>query len=444
MSFPDSFDFFLSEYSTVVKKKILLAVSGGIDSVVLTHLFYKSNLNFAIAHCNFHLRGKESDGDQSFVANLANDLKIKFFTTDFNTEEYVNKHKVSTQIAARELRYEWFDKIKTDHHFDYIATAHHANDQAETILFNLTKGSGIKGIRGILPVRGHIIRPLLFTSKKEIESYATKNQLVWREDNSNSLIKYKRNLIRHKVIPVLENINPAFINHINFTTERLKLTEELLETHIRKFKESYIRLNKFGGISFSMNELHKKATPLLLLNELLKEYGYQYKQVKQLFTDMGKQSGKVYSSHSHELLVDREELILKPIEKEVSVNEFEIHEDVKEINRSYLNLKCDLISFTSSDQISKQKNILTVDASLISFPLTIREWRIGDYFIPFGMRGRKKVSDFLIDQKLNLFDKKTVKVLCSDSKIVWVIGMRADNRFKVSSKTKKIYIVEVI
>ena len=444
MSLVNSFNYFFGEHQFIKSGKILLAVSGGIDSVVLAKLLKEFTLNFSIVHCNFQLRGKDSDEDEFFVENMATQYEVPFYIKKFDTISYAKERGISTQIAARELRYEWFEKLANKHNFQFIATAHHANDQLETIVFNLTKGTGIKGLRGILPINGNIIRPLIYAKKEEIEQYALEKKLKWRDDISNQSLKYKRNLIRHKVIPVLEKINPSLISNLHFTTERLADTAFLLKNNCEEFLQKYSLKTSNNEVQINLTPLKKSPIKNLILSEILSSYGFNYRQAKQIALNLNGQTGKVYKSIHYELLINRKFLILRPISQLTKLHEVEISENTQEIEFSDVTLKCANIDFSSIKDLVFKPNRLFVDISLISFPLIVRYWQPGDSFMPFGMKGRKKISDFLTDKKLSIFEKQTVKVLCSENIIVWVIGLRPDNRFRVTDKTKKIYSVEVI
>ncbi len=444
MSLLNSIEYFFEEHQFIKDEKILLAVSGGIDSVVLASLLNQFAMDFAITHCNFQLRGKDSDEDESLVKDLAIKYAVPIFTKKFDTVNYAKGKGISTQIAARELRYEWFRKLANEHGFKFIATGHHANDQLETIIFNLTKGTGIKGLRGILPINGNIIRPLIYAKKEEIEQYASEKSLKWRDDISNQSLKYKRNLLRHKVIPVLEQINPSLVSNLHFTTERLAETAYLVKSTCKEFNQKNIRKTKDGAFEIDLMALQNSAFKNLILSEILTPYDFNFRQTRQVVNNLNAQVGKIYKSRSHELLINRKSLIVRPISEKPKWQQVEIKEDTKEIKFSNLTLECNFIDKPSTNNLVFKPNKLYLDAALIAFPLIVRYWKSGDSFIPFGMQGNKKVSDFLTDKKLSIFEKQSVKVLCYENTIVWVIGLRPDNRFRVTDKTKKIYTVEAI
>ena len=422
--------------------KILLAVSGGIDSVVMAKLFYDSNYWFEIAHCNFQLRGKDSELDELFVAKIAQKYNVNFHTTKFNTQYYADNKHLSIQIAARKLRYDWFNKLKGKNNFEFVATAHHANDQLETMLFNLSKGTGLSGLRGIPVNKNGYVRPMIFASKKEILSFAEDHKLTWREDSSNISVKYKRNLIRRKVVPVLEQINPALIKQLIFTTERLEAAENVLKDLFVKFKEKSIQICINGELRISINDLLNTPSPLLVLDELLKSYGFVYKQTRQILSQLNQESGKMFLSNTHVLLIDRSYLILREI-RFIPNEIVEIQENTKEIKISNLTLQIEKVNATKDYKFPRDKNIGCFDHNLLKFPLKIRKWEEGDFFIPIGMKGKKKVSNFLTDIKLNLFEKQNIYVLCSGEQIIWIIGYRPDDRFKITDYTKILYKVEI-
>lgn len=417
------------------QKKLLLAVSGGLDSMVLLHLFQELSYDIAIAHCNFQLRGVESFGDQKFVQDYAEANKIPIFVTQFDTEAFAKDYKLSTQVAARELRYNWFYELLETEKFDYILTAHHADDNLETFLINLTRGTGLEGLTGIPVQNDRVIRPLLFLSRQEIENYAKANNIQWREDSSNASDKYVRNKIRHHLIPVLKELNPHFM------TSFLK-TEGYLQESLAMVEDAAIMIYQQvaseveNQIHFNLNKLLQLPNYQSYLYQWLKEYGFT--AWEDIYDLVDSQSGKQVFAVDFRLLKDRDSLILSPVEDiEVEV-EFLVNENETEVNIP-LNM-----TFCKAADISVATNkTIFVDADQLVFPLVIRKWRAGDAFLPFGMDGKsKKVSKLFKDEKLSLIEKENTWLLCSKNQIVWVIGIRADHRFKTSNTTKNILRIE--
>ncbi len=391
----------------LLNKKLLIAISGGIDSVVLTHLFYRLNFNFSLAHCNFKLRNKESNLDEEFVKKLGKKLNIETFTTSFNTNEYSKKNKTSTQISARELRYNWFNKLVENHNFDYIITAHHADDNLETFLINLTRGTGLKGLTGIPQINGNIIRPLLLFSREKIENYAIKNNITWREDLSNSETKYIRNKIRHKIVPELKKINPELLDSFEKTINNLKQSEEIIKNEIDKISKEIIT-KKNDILEFNIKKIQQLQNPKIYLYELLKNYGFT--EWSNVYDLLSAQSGKILLSNEYQLLKNREVLILSKINNNSQNNEFSFSINEKEIINP-INLK---IENTTETQ-SSNKNSILIDKDLINTNLTIRKWQEGDVFYPIGLNGKKKISKYFKDEKLSLIDKKNTWLLCNNN-----------------------------
>lgn len=415
----------------LTKSKCLIAVSGGIDSVVLTHLCQKLNFNIALAHCNFNLRGKESDADEDFILQLAEDFNLEVFIESFETEEYVKTNKLSTQMAARELRYNWFNELAEQLKFDYILTAHHADDNLETFLINLSRGTGLDGLLGIPEINGNIIRPLLKFSREDIHIYAKENKLKWREDSSNASTKYLRNQLRLEVIPKLKEINPDFLHNFNKTQQYLQDAKELIEDRIDEVSNNVINEVSEHKIQFKISEIQKLNNPKAYLYELLKDYGFtEWDDVHSL---LGAQSGKQIFSSSYRLIKDRDYLILSEITSEgqriITISEKE----------SAVKTTIGILNFKTVKQINdSNESTIFVDKTLLKYPLTVRNWQEGDYFYPFGMKGKKKLSKYFKDEKLSLFDKENIELLCSKNDIIWIIGRRADDRFKVSENTNQI------
>lgn len=423
---------FLSE------NRILLAVSGGIDSVVMCELFHLSNFKFAIAHCNFQMRGKDSDSDEKFVKELAEKYKVKCFSKKFNTKKYAAEKKISVQMAARELRYEWFEKIRNENRLDYISIATQKNDEIETALLNFTRGTGISGLHGIFPKRGNIIRPLLFATRKEILEFAAEKKLRWREDKSNLSEHYLRNKIRHKIIPVLKEINPNLEQSFSETIEKIREAEEVFHQQIEDKKKEIFK-------NEHCIEIHKllQLSPLkTYLFEFLKPYNFNETVVEKIISSLKKQSGKKFFSETHFIIKDRKYLLINAdrVSNTVNIGEEIIYENTKRIN-SPLRLKFQ-IADKKDFKLIKDEKFAFLDYEKLKFPLVLRQWKSGDWFIPFGMKGKKKISDFLIDEKISLAEKEKIFVLVSFGKIIWVAGKRIDENFKVTEKTKKIFIAE--
>ncbi|MFC2127675.1 tRNA lysidine(34) synthetase TilS [Bacteroidota bacterium] len=413
---------------------LLIAVSGGIDSVVLTHLIHKVNTNCTIAHCNFNLRGKDSDADEEFVKKLGSILSIPVITIRFDTLKYAEENNLSIQMAARELRYNWFEKIIQNNNCKYILTAHHKDDALETFLINFTRGTGLDGLTGIPEVNGNIIRPLLTFSREEVLQYAAENTIEWREDKSNSSTKYFRNKIRHTIVPVLKELNPNLLKSFDKTTQNLSESKLLIEDRINSLKKHFSQIDNKGNLTISTKELLKLTNPKAYLYELLKPYGFT---AGEDVVDLLKaQSGKQLFSKTHRLIKDRDELILTTFKGE-SKAEYLIQEATNIIENP-IGLKLSDVA-TSTHQ---NPQIVFIDKSLLKFPLILRKWENGDYFHPIGMQGKKKLSKYFKDEKLSLLEKENTWLLCNNDEIIWVIGQRLDNRYKTTSKTKHILKIE--
>lgn len=436
----------LQEFKTHIEKNFpfllensfLIAVSGGIDSVVLTHLCKDLKLDFAICHCNFQLRGVESDEDEVFVKNLAKKFKKECFTTSFDTEKYTQEQKTSIQIAARELRYNWFYELLKKTDYQYVLTAHNANDNLETFLINLARGSGLEGFTGIPPINQKSIRPLLPFSRDEIMIHAIKKRIEWREDKSNKNIKYVRNKVRHQVVTVLKEINPNLLQSFQNTLTFLNQSQDLIDEYVsEKSKEVVKKIDK-NYLSINITSLEKLKNHQGFLYQFLKNYGFtEWNDVTNL---LSAQTGKQVFSKTHRLLKNRDQLILSSIQKDQkSEKTYHINDENSELTDPFC------LSFKKTDQIkSLHKNEIVVDKDLLKFPLTIRKWEYGDYFYPLGMKGSKKISQFFKDQKLSLLDKERVWLLINaDNKIIWVIKMRQDKRFYVNSNTSSKLLISI-
>ncbi|MDA9087169.1 tRNA lysidine(34) synthetase TilS [Polaribacter sp.] len=419
-------------------KKLLIAISGGIDSVVLTHLLSVLNFNISLAHCNFNLRNTASDLDTVFVKELAEKLQIKCFTTSFQTAKIAKENKESTQITARNLRYTWFQETLQAHHFDFVLTAHHADDNLETFLINLTRGSGLDGFTGIPEVNGNIIRPLLKFSRNEIESFAKENGILWREDQSNASTKYVRNKIRHKILPVLKEINPSLLETFSKTIEHLKESAQIIDDSIEKISKNVV-LKENGIAKFKVDKLQQLSNPKAYLYQLLKTYNFS--EFNDIYNLLSAQSGKQVFSKTHVLLKDRDVLILS---KRENLSEDQKAQEVTfsiSKNTAKITTPVHLTLEEVTEQSIQNKNTIYVSKESLKHPLIIRKWENGDYFYPAGMQGKKKLSKYFKDEKLSLLEKQNTWLLCSaDDSIIWIIGMRKDNRFKIETKTSKTYL----
>ncbi len=418
--------------------KLLIAISGGIDSVVLTHLCKKTDLNIALAHCNFNLRDEESDKDEDFVLELAEQLDLEVFTQNFGTEDYAKKNKLSIQMAARELRYNWFQELAEQLMFDYILTAHHADDNLETFLINFTRGTGLNGLTGIPMINDNVIRPLLSFSRNDIESYAIENQIRWREDSSNSSRKYLRNKLRHEVVPILKEINPQLLDSFQSTLYNLNDTADIVEESLKTVSKRALVNNDGKSITYKVSEFKKVKNPKAYLFEMFKHYGFtEWNDVLNL---LDAETGKYVTSYTHRLIKHRELLVLTSLEQ----NEYEpVSLNALEVQSGKVKTPFGILFFDEADALNdNSKNCIYVDKEKLVFPLELRIWKSGDVFYPLGMKGKKKLSKYLKDEKLSLVEKEQIWVLTSDNDIVWVLGMRADNRFKVTDNTKQILKIE--
>ncbi len=420
-------------------QKVLLAVSGGIDSMVLLHLFEKSKFDYGVVHCNFQLRGSESDMDEEFVRQQVLIHGLPFFSTCFDTEDYARVNGISIEMAARELRYNYFEKIRTENNYDFIATAHHQDDLLETFFLNLSRKTGIRGLTGIKEKTGHIIRPLLFVSRREIEDFARTQFIGFREDHTNSEVIYQRNFIRHRILPVFSELNPAFKNNLSETIENLRDAEDVFSFFMQKEKN---RVTSVAGdeVSVSIENLLQFAFPKVLLFEILTPYNFNANVIQQVFISLENLPGKQFFSKTHRLVKDREHLFLTPL-SEPENRIFYIEKDDMELFAPF-----DLaIEKVQADhfEIVKSSKIACLDMDTLEFPLLIRKWQQGDYFQPLGMSGFKKLSDFLIDEKIPVHKKENTWLLCSGQKVVWIIGHRIDDRFKITQETRQVFKIEI-
>ncbi|MEJ8756207.1 tRNA lysidine(34) synthetase TilS [Pontibacter sp. H259] len=417
------------------ESKILAAVSGGIDSVVLCEVLHKLKYTFAIAHCNFGLRAEDAEADQVFVRKLAKKYDVPFFTENFNTKAFAEQEKLSIQMAARTLRYQWFEQVREQEGYDYIATAHHSNDTTETILLHLTKGTGIAGLHGIPAKNGNIIRPMLSVTKDDIFEFVTERKLIWREDVSNETTKYQRNKIRHELIPILKEINPNLEETMQHTAERVSHAESIVAAYIDNLRSQSIKEAE-DATYISLVPLQNATGLPVVLHELLRPFNFSYSVVLELVEALEGISGKQFDSPTHTLVKDRDQLVITPRNLS-SFGSIVINEGDTQVEAGnlYFNIK-----YIDGDKykLNTKQHIAALDAEQLKFPLKLRGWQEGDWFVPLGMNGKKKISDFLIDKKVPANLKSQTLVLVSDQSIAWIVNQRLDNRFKVTDKTQKV------
>jgi tRNA(Ile)-lysidine synthase len=437
------------------KDKLLLAVSGGVDSVVLCELCKQAGYDFAIAHCNFQLRGEESERDEKFVRGLGEKYDVEVIVKKFDRLEFAKQKNMGTQEAARFMRYIWFLNISaekmqlnTGWHITinpdnpkwWVATAHQLNDNIETLLMNFFKGTGIKGLKGIsktgdmmLP---NLIRPLLFATRKEIEQFAIKNNLSWVEDSSNASDKYTRNYFRNKLIPAIQQVFPEVESNLADNISRFKEVEMLYEQAVQLHKQELLE-TKGNEIHIPVLKLQKTKPLTTVIYEIIKDYNFTSHQTEEVITLLQSESGKYIQSSSHRIIKNRKWLIISP-NQTAEAQHILIEENDKQITFEIGSLQIEKLLRPVNYQPSTNNQTAQLDLSQIKFPLLLRQWKQGDYFYPLGMQKKKKLSRFFIDQKLSLTQKEKVWVIESNKKILWVIGMRIDDRFKITDKTKEV------
>ena len=422
------------------KDKILLTVSGGIDSVVMCELFYQTGLQFGIAHCNFQLRGQESDADELFVKKLAAKYNVHFYVKHFKTVDVASENKISIQMAARQLRYNWFEELIKTEKYHFYASAHHQNDEIETFFINLLRGTGIAGLHGILPKQNHLIRPLLFTNRSKIEQFSDNNQLDYREDSSNASAKYLRNAVRHKIIPEFKHLSGDFERVMIENIQKLKDVEIIFNEMLEIKRKDIVFVNS-STVLLSIEKL-KALHPLkAYLFHFLVPYNFNNEVIESLIVSLEDISGKQFFSSTHRLLKDRDNLIITELSNTILKDEaFLIKETETHISSPIL-LDFRITTESEMIKINPDKNLAYLDFDKLKFPLCLRKWQHGDFFCPFGMYGKKKVSNFFTDQKISIIEKENTWLLCSGNDIVWLVGWRIDERYKLTSKTLRGYLI---
>jgi len=420
--------------------KVLAAVSGGMDSVLMAHLLKAAGYDFSIAHCNFQLRGDEALADQEFCQHLAQQLRVQFHSINFDTAAYAAENKISIQMAARDLRYQWFDQLRQRYSYDVIALAHHQNDTIETILLNLTRGTGIAGLHGILPKNGCLVRPLLFLSRDEIHHTIQSGKLAYVEDSSNSSVKYARNKLRHGVIPKLKELNPALEQTFENNLRHFRDLETLLELHLAEIEKDLLFYDG-NDIHLPIDKVKALNPQRLLLFKLLQEYGFNESTIDDLIASLDKHAGRTFDSANFTLILDRDKIILTP--KTASFSPEKVNEGDHEV--SYGNYKVTLLHDDSPLILKDNPLAVSIDAGLLVYPLTIRPWQQSDYFYPLGMRTKQKLSDFFIQQKLPVHKKAQVPLLVNgNGDILWIAGYRLNEHYKVTKNTEKVTIFELV
>ncbi len=422
--------------------RVLLGISGGIDSMVMLHLFIRAKCNVGIAHCNFQLRGDESEGDEAFVRQTAEALKIPFFSRRFDTSEVARHKGISIQMAARELRYDWFENIRSDSGYHAIALAHNRSDQVETFLLNISRGTGIRGLTGIKPTSGFLIRPLLFASRSNIEQYSAEQKIEYREDSSNRTIKYSRNRIRHVMIPEFLHVNPRFEETVEETIVRLREVEQIYLSAIDEKKNNLLK-QEGSFYTLNISELMNLKPLRTYLFEFLRGFNFSQQQIDDIIESLQASPGKQFITPTHRCLRDRDHLIITEYSDTGDEKQYYIEEDVREVTHP-LRLKLFVRKAQPDEKFITDTCTACFDADQVLFPLILRKWRRGDYFYPFGMDSLKKISDFFVDNKFSLFEKESTWLMVSGNKIMWIIGKRIDNRFRVTSRTTRILEIHLL
>lgn len=405
--------------------RLLLAVSGGADSMVLLHLCKSLYNDIAIAHCNFHLRGEDSNADEEFVKGTAEILNIPCYIKHFDTQSYAREKGISIEMSARDLRYHFFEELCKKHHFDIILTAHHSNDNAETLLLNLIKGTGIRGLTGIPRKRDNIVRPLLDFSRKEIIGYANANDVLYCTDKTNSDNEYQRNKLRNEVIPLLEEINPSVVHTLNATTERMQEIKQIYQATVQEHLLQLVQKDRM-----QISALEKINCPASILYEWLTPLGFSGNVANDVLTTLSDTEEKIFYTEKYRLVKSRGYLILAPLKEK--------NKKRHEVTRAGISQPIQLNIEVHTGEIVPDKNIAYFDKAILQFPLTLRHWQEKDRFQPFGMKGTKKLSDFFKDLKMNTLQKENQWILCQKDQILWVIGQRTDERYKVKTHTKEI------
>ena len=418
---------------------ILVAVSGGIDSMVLWRLFEEAGYPYAVVHCNFQLRGDDSDRDEALVREQACRMGIQIYVRRFDTLEYAGSSGISIEMAARELRYQWFEEIRSAKNFSYLATAHQRDDLLETFFINLVRKTGIRGLSGFREKSGKLVRPLLFAYRKEIETWAKENNIDFRQDRTNDETIFQRNFIRHQIIPQLEKLNPAFRVNLAATITNLRETEDFYQTEIdRQIRK--ISNSDSDHPEIFISQLMKLPHPRQVLFEWMCRYNFSSVMVETLFFNLGRETGRQYYSKTHRLVTDRNKLIITLLPEDTGRIYYIEEEDHELTEPVHLALeKRDAHGF----ELIRDPRCACLDTGKLTFPLIVRKWQAGEYFQPLGMSGFKKISDFFVDEKLSIPEKEQTWIIYSSNKVVWIIGQRLDNRFRVTPDTREVLVIRL-
>ena len=422
--------------------RVLLAVSGGMDSMAMAELFRQSEFQYSIAHCNFQLRGKDADDDETFVKSYASDLQLDFFSKKFDTATYAKQKKISVQMAARELRYAWLEEVREHNGCQAVATAHHFNDSIETLFINILRGTGVSGLKGIPKKNQCVIRPLLFATREEILTFIQKQGLRFREDASNLKEKYLRNKVRHRLMPMLREINPSLAETLRHFFDRMEAAEAFYQNTIKNQQKYFLRFSE-NATEILIDQLIEQAFPETMLYESLKGYGFSPSQSRDIFNNLHAQAGKTFESASHTLVKDRETLIICPREATNLPSEHKIDEAIFNLDCGKHSFRFDTGKVDEEFELPKKATTLMADKDKLAFPLLLRQWQPGDKLIPLGMKGHKKVSDILIDKKIPMPQKKDIMVLLSGNEIVWVSGIAAAEGFKITKDTSDYFMAMI-
>lgn len=426
----------LPQYSV----KIIVGVSGGVDSSVLLYILRQLGYDCQAAHCNFHLRGKESWRDEKHAASLASSMNVGFFKKDFNTQYVAKQRNISVEMAARDLRYRWFEHLRREQNAEVIAVGHHRGDNIETFFLNLIRGTGIRGLSGIRSKNEKIIRPLLNITKQELLQFAEKNQITYITDSSNLEEKYVRNKIRFKLFPFLQTLNPSIEQVLLRTIENLTEVIKIYDFHVKKMKNKVF--NSDIGI-INIPRLQESSSPESILFEILKNYGFNHDVIFNIARTVRGLSGKKFYASQFILIKDRKQFLLIPRNGNSENKVYEIAESEKEIAIP-LPIRIYYENVRNNFQIKCDSNTAYFDIDKLQFPLQLRKWKRGDRFIPFGMQNFQKLSDYFNNNKVSRLEKENIWLLCSGNDIIWIIGKRTDNRYKINSTTRRVIIFEYL